>query len=320
MYTRDNVALRPNVFVDGETVSDPDWFRIYQWDYRGHLALHLKTEETVMPDDYRVRKALGPYHGVSGTLKRIQKLMEDPQAGAAVREAFPYLEDSRLEGMDLRDITAMYYGMVTCVDEYLGRLIDLLEAEGIAEDTLVVFTSDHGDNLGSHHLWMKDRLYEESIRIPLLFRWPGGLEPRDVAAQVGSLVDVAPTVASLLGLAPPSAWQGEDLSPVLRGDAETAGENLAFIETWRHQAIGVRTPGMMYGAPMLGEEEAAWEPDDNPESHLCYDLGADPYQQENLAPCEATSHLGERLLRWHRETPRRPVPAPTLGASKVSIY
>ena len=101
---------------------------------------------------------------------------------------------------------AEYYGLTTWVDDTVGRMLAALDAAGLAEDTIVVFTSDHGDNLGSHGLVQKGSPNEESIRIPLLVRWPGRT-PRSEPAQVASLVDLAPTLLSLAGADIPPHFQ-----------------------------------------------------------------------------------------------------------------
>ena len=85
----------------------------------------------------------------------------------------PYTEDLP-EDFTLRRVIAEYYGMTTWVDDCVGRMLAALEANGLAENTIVVFASDHGDNLGSHGLVQKGNLHEESVRIPLIVRWPAG--------------------------------------------------------------------------------------------------------------------------------------------------
>ena len=323
MYSREQVRLRDNVRADGEIIHQPEWFRAYLWDYLGHLALHLNDPEVYMPDDYRVRKSLAPTHGLKRVLSDVRDLMDDPDIGDRIRERFPYLDDRLLDDFDLTELTALYYGMATCVDDYLGRLLELLDDDGIADDTIVVFTSDHGDNLGSHHLWMKDHVYDEAARVPLLFRAPG-CEGREIGSQVGTLVDVAPTLLSLAGVETPPHFQGVDLSGVMRGSEETAGENLAFIEAWRHRMTGVRSPNHLYAIGMVGEHESEWAPSDKIEGHLFFDLRDDPYEQNNLAEtderAETASLLRERLLSWHTETPRRPMPQPTGTVKSVAIY
>lgn len=78
---------------------------------------------------------------------------------------------------DLKSLTALYYGMVTYADDQVGEIVRELERNNLLENTIVIFTSDHGDNLGSHHLFNKNVLFEESIRIPMIYYYPEGLQP-----------------------------------------------------------------------------------------------------------------------------------------------
>ena len=324
MYGRDHVLLRDNVGEAGQHTGDRDWFRMYLWDYLGHLSLHLNHDDVTMPDDYDARRAANPTFGVQKLLQDVRALMDDPVAGTATRKQMPYLDESRLDGFDLRDLTALYYGMVTCVDDYVGKLMAMLEEAGVAENTIVVFLSDHGDNLGSHHLWMKDRLYEESIRIPMVFRWPGQVRTGAIDTQVASIVDVMPTLLGLVGSQPPAHCAGTDLSDVLRGRADAAGDNRAYLEAYRHQAIGVRTLDRFYGIPMRGADETRWQPVADTTCHLAFDLRDDPCQMRNragdTAHDAAFAPLRDALLTWHEQTPRRPMPQPTTGATSVAIY
>ena len=98
------------------------------------------------------------------------------------------------QGFDLRAMTALYYGLTTWVDDMVGRLMAGLRANGLLDNTIVVFTSDHGDNLGSHHRFNKGLLIEESIRIPMIFHAPWLWEAGVNSSQVAQIVDVMPTV------------------------------------------------------------------------------------------------------------------------------
>lgn len=217
----------------------------------------------------------------------------------------PDTEQPLPEGFDLRSLTALYYGAVTYADEQLGALMKALEENDLANDTLVVFTSDHGDNLGSHQLFNKDQLYEESIRIPLIFWWPNRLKPRNVNWQVASLVDVMPTILSLIGISVPKHCQGTDLSKVVQGQADVVGENCAFIET-SNGAVGIRTSRHLYGIrkERLPGGKAGKVVD---ERFLFFDLANDPYELNNLiqaqADSEVATYLRGRVLKWDAETP-----------------
>ena len=206
------------------------------------------------------------------------------------------------EGFGLRHLTALYYGLTTWVDDLVGTLLANLTAAGLDDNTIVIFGSDHGDNLGSHGYWNKGRLMEESIRIPLVVRAPG-VEPAVARQQVASIVDIMPTVLELVGAEIPSSVQGRSLAPVLQGESAELPDNHAFIETHGHD-IGIRTPMHLYAMQL---DEANRQVVDS--RRMFYDLRSDPYQQPNLAGTatgeQATlaDALQQRLEAWHRDTP-----------------
>jgi arylsulfatase A-like enzyme len=133
-------------------------------------------------------------------------------------------EGMRMAEQHLRD----YYAAVTATDEQFGRLLETLEQEGIADDTLVVLTSDHGELMGSHN-WLehKNIWYEESIRVPFFIRWPNKVKKGTDDALFNS-VDIMPSLLGLLGLPIPEQVEGSDLSFVFRGE-EGESPHSAFI-------------------------------------------------------------------------------------------
>ena len=202
------------------------------------------------------------------------------------------------EGYSLRHLIAEYYGMTMWMDAAVGRMLGVLDETGLADETIVVFTSDHGDNLGSHGLVQKGGPNEESVRIPLVIRCPSlGPIPAVNRTHVASLVDVPPTLLSLAGVDIPEHFHGRDLASVCR--AEQSGvETSAFIET--SGGVALRTTDRMCYVPFTGiEHELAETP-----SQL-YDLIQDPYQLKNLASDasvgEQAAGLDMRLRRWNAE-------------------
>ena len=111
----------------------------------------------------------------------------------------------------IRDIYAAYYGNVTWVDEQVGQVMAMLERAGLRENTLVVFTADHGDNLGSHGRCGKGLPYDESLRVPMIYSRPGTYPPAVVGDGVAGLVDIAPTLLAAAGIDPPSHMFGRDV-------------------------------------------------------------------------------------------------------------
>ena len=204
------------------------------------------------------------------------------------------------EGFDLRHLTALYYGMTTWVDEMVGRLMQGLRVNHLDESTILVFVSDHGDNLGSHHTFNKDTLMEESIRIPLIFHAPGRLSPRLVNTQVAQIVDVMPTLLALCGVAAPTPVQGRNLLPCLTGEQLTVSDGCAYIETSQGQ-IGVRSPMHLFGLQL----DSAHQP--LTRHGFFYDLRQDPYEVKNLfgtpEQVEIANTLQASLEVWNQHTP-----------------
>jgi len=200
------------------------------------------------------------------------------------------------EGYDLRRLIAEYYGVTTWMDRAVGRMLAALDQAGLAENTIVVFTSDHGDNLGSLGLVQKGGPTEESVRIPLLVRAPGAANTV-VTDRVASLVDVAPTLIAAAGSTAPEHMPGQDLlaaSPV---------RDHAIIEIGHGAAV--RTTTHMLHLPP-GEEPHTLS--DAPAAF--HDLTADPYELHNLAGTDEQPDTAARLQSllhdWDAATPRLP--------------
>ncbi|HLH73887.1 MAG TPA: sulfatase-like hydrolase/transferase, partial [Chloroflexota bacterium] len=196
--------------------------------------------------------------------------------------AYGYQQDHTDE--EIRRARAAYYGLVSYVDAKLGRLLDCLTECGLAENTVVVHTSDHGEMLGEHALWGKSCFYEQSARVPLQIAGPGiGSGVR--VCQAVSLIDVVATVLDLAGLSANerNAWQldGESLLPALRGEPDTLKDQVFAEYTAR---------GTDRGRAML--RTSRWK--------LCYGHGEPPeielYDLEN-DPGEFTNLAGQSIYR-----------------------
>jgi choline-sulfatase len=203
--------------------------------------------------------------------------------------------DELPEGFGLRELTALYYGAITWVDDTVGRILAALEATGQADDTLVVFTSDHGDNFGSHGLFGKSHLIDESCRIPMLFRGPG--VSKGVATRaVPSLVDLAATLLTAAGCDVPGHLQGTALDGMLAGGQ---GPSHAIIET-TPDGCGIRTPTHLLGRPWDGgmrRRTLAAPP------HRFHDVRADPLQLETCQDLATLRSLDTTLSQWNTVTP-----------------
>ena len=122
---------------------------------------------------------------------------------------------------DARTLQAAYYAMIKQIDDQLGHMLDALEETGQRQNTLIIFTSDHGEMLGDHGLIQKGcRFYEGLVRVPLIFSWPGHVQEGLRSNALVELTDKAPTLLELAGMAVPERMQGKSLLPILRGEAD----------------------------------------------------------------------------------------------------
>ena len=218
--------------------------------------------------------AWGPPHNPYETAPPKYRAMYDP-AKLKLRSNVP----PEVEAATRKDL-AGYYAHCTALDDCFGELLATLKARGLADNTLVVFTADHGDMLGSHSLIRKQKPYEESARVPMLFRLPPalGLKPRRVDGTINT-EDVMPTLLRLSGVAVPKSVEGLDFTGYLRGGADPSG-GAAVIQCASPfgeytRAIGgkeyraVRTARFTYVRDLNGP----W---------LLFDNERDPYQLKNL--------------------------------------
>jgi arylsulfatase A-like enzyme len=111
-----------------------------------------------------------------------------------------------------------YLGCIESVDDSVGRLLDYLDESGLAENTLVVYVSDQGFYMGEHGWFDKRFMYEESLRTPLVIRWPGVVKPGSVEGRMVSNVDFAETFLDVVGIEAPQGMQGRSFLPLLAGE------------------------------------------------------------------------------------------------------
>jgi arylsulfatase A-like enzyme len=137
---------------------------------------------------------------------------------------------------------AVYYGMVSLMDREIGRILDTLDRLGIADNTIVVFTTDHGHFLGQHGLTAKGAFhYEDLLRLPFLVRWPDHVPAGEVSNALQGLIDLPSTFLSAAEIPVPGLMQGVNQLPVWQGEAESARDNV--LVEFRHQptALHLRT-------------------------------------------------------------------------------
>jgi choline-sulfatase len=199
----------------------------------------------------------------------------------------------------IRNARHAYYGMCTYIDDKVGRLLDTLNKVGLEEDTVVVFTSDHGEMLGERGMWFKQSFYEWSVRVPLVIRIPGQ-QSKSRVSELVSLVDLFPTFMDIATNGnmpdPVGGLDGNSLLPLIRGKGE-----------WHNQVIseytgeGVTAPCRMVRLDDVKFIYTHGHPD------LMYDLANDPLELDNLIgnPKYADMELklrAEILKGWNPDT------------------
>ena len=193
-----------------------------------------------------------------------------------------------------------YLACVQSVDDNVGRLLDYLDEAGLAENTLVIYTSDQGFFLGDHGLYDKRFMYEESIRVPFLVRWPEVIKPGEVQSAMGINVDFAPTFMDAAGLPLPADMQGRSLMPLFKGKVPSDWRGSWYYRyyhdpgdhnTRAHYGVRTTTHKLIYFW-----KKNQWE---------MYDLIADPSELHNLysdpVQAEAVVKLKAELYRLKKE-------------------
>ncbi len=218
----------------------------------------------------------------------------------------PYIQRQQLYNWGVQDYTwedwapivARYYGMISQLDDAIGKVLQALEETGGAENTLVIFTADHGDMCGSHRMMDKHYiLYDDVVHVPLMYRWPGRIEP-DVKHDrfVYNILDLPPTVLEAAGAGQPRFLQGRSLLPLLLNEAEDLAKHVGWREdvvtTYNGQQFGLYTQRMI----RTRDWKYIWNTTDVDE---LYDLGEDPGELNNRiadpAHVDVVSDLRRRL-------------------------
>lgn len=225
----------------------------------------------------------------------------------------------------MRRAIAMYYGMVSAIDHEVGRFLGELDERGLAEETIVVYMSDHGDYVGEHRMIRKSKAFYDCLtHIPLMVRWSGELEAGRTCADLLTTPDVMPTLLDLCGLETPVGVQGRSFAPLLRGEAYEPRDALLLEAGSTMPPVALEDAGPFPEGPLT--------PDFSPKMKLggrglirgirthshklvrypggnegeLYDLREDPWELHNLwgrpESNDVEAALTERLLDLHIET------------------
>lgn len=211
----------------------------------------------------------------------------------------PDVENPLAHGLECRRTTADYYAQITALDDQLARLLEALDRRGLTENTLLVFTSDHGDMLWSHGWMKKQSPYEEAVRVPFLARLPGRITPGTMSGNLLGTVDLLPTLLSLLGAPIPPTVEGRDRSLLFFGSPSPPDDSLFLAGYLSHdEAAQQGLPA--WRAVRTTRYTYAEQPGRTP--WLLYDNELDPFQMENsigsLAYREVEAALRKEMEKW----------------------
>ena len=241
----------------------------------------------------------GPPHDPYDQVPQKYIDMYDPAKITLQPNVIEPIDNKLAHGKDCRTTIAQYYAAVTALDEQLGRMIDKLKAMGEMDNTLFIFTSDHGDMLWSHGMMKKQAPWAESVDVPLLMRMPSKLDAGVKRDALFGTVDLLPTICGLLDWDKPATLQGVDLSPCLI-DPNATQPTTSLIANYHgfseahHQNLyawrGVRTKTHSY---IEKPNRQPW---------MLLDNQADPYQLNNLIGKTEVGavqqELFDALTRW----------------------
>jgi arylsulfatase A-like enzyme len=184
--------------------------------------------------------------------------------------------------------TADYFAATTYMDVCVGRILASLERLGLQDNTLVIYTSDHGEMLYHHGLTQKFVFYEQSARVPLIMRWPDIIQPGSTTVALTDLTDLLPTSLGLAEVEPISPMGGHDLSPIVRGEMD-CGREACFSELGESMMLRTDQWKLAY------YPDARW--------HL-FDLTADPHERRNrydeLQDTTEIRRLRDQLQHWQQ--------------------
>lgn len=237
-----------------------------------------------------------PYYGwyPEAEMPVVRGVKEDQADIPAAALASYKKEQDKLTDDLRRQAVQAYYASISFMDAQVGRVLGALDRLGLADSTIIVFTSDHGYHLGEHGLWQKQSLFEESARVPLLIVAPGHTPKGAVAKSPVGHIDLFPTLTALCGVKAPENIQGQNLAPMLR-DPAVKGRGWAITQVVR--GGGFRRFG---ASPAVGDNgkrffgyslrTPRWrytEWDEGAQGRELYDHDHDPKEITNLAAVPA---------------------------------
>ena len=224
-----------------------------------------------------------------------------PRAVADADDKIGYSEVYNDDPRSLEELVKDHYVGVEDNDRNVGSVLKELERQGQLHHTAVLLSSDHGFFLGEHHLYDKRLMYEPSIRVPMLLRYPGKVKPRSTSNEMVLNLDMAPTLLQIAGVPVPTEMQGKSMLPLAEG------EEIAWRQDWLYEYY--EYPGFENVRPCRGVRTSRYKYIEffiDPKEYELYDLEKDPDEMNNLYGKagyeELTRHLQARMQELRKET------------------
>ena len=210
-------------------------------------------------------------------LNRVEPFLDQPVSDHPFLSQHQVIPDVDVSQRELRRATAAYYGMVESIDDYYGQIIERLEYVGQdLDDWIIIYTSDHGEMLGEHGIWEKQKFYEASARVPLIIRWPKGFDGGRVVDENVNLCDLFATLCDLCDIPAPRGLDSRSLAPLLRGGAPA----------WDNETISQ----FGYTNLMINRDQLKYQYYGEEMPEVLFDLASDPNELSNVI--DAPEHAG----------------------------
>ncbi len=300
---------------DGQDIKVPD---TYDDDYKNRARAAAAARMRVRNDMKYADLGLAQPEGGAevgeicfpGTTMRRIPHPQDPRGMVLIDkhtgENFTFETEEELALFKYQRYMKRYLAVIASIDENVGRLLDWLDEEGLADNTIVIYTSDQGFFLGEHGWFDKRFMYEESLQMPFMIRYPDAIAPGSVCKDIATNVDFAPTFLDYAGLPVPSYMQGYSMRPVLERNTPDDWQSEAYHRYWMHKDenhyawahYGLRTARhklIYWYNSDLGQPGAI--PGDEPPEWELFDCEKDPLEIMNVADDPAYAEVFDDMLR-----------------------
>ncbi|WP_276166044.1 sulfatase family protein [Zobellia alginiliquefaciens] len=257
----------------------------------------------------------GPYDRANSEQKaKYDKILDE--INAYFEKNWPSMTEEEKMRWKYQRYMQDYLACISSVDDNVGRVLDYLEESGLAENTIVVYTSDQGFYLGEHGWFDKRFIYDESFKTPLIIKWPETIKPGSVENEMVQNLDFAPTFLEAAGIDVPSDMQGESLMPLLKGESEKWDRDAVYYHYYEYPSVhmvkrhyGIVTKEFKLAHFYYDVDE--WE---------LYDRLKDPKELNNVFDDPEYAETVEELQAKLKELRKKYKDSPELDQKYIDIY